>query len=385
MYDCIIAGCGFAGAACTRVLAEGGKKVLVVEKRPHIAGNMYDCPDEHGILIHRYGPHIFHTNDSEVFSFLSRFSDFSPYEHRVLGRIDGLLVPIPFNFRSFDLLWDSKSAHNIESRLSEAFPGREKVSVLDLIGSADEDIRRAGEFVYKNVFENYTAKQWGVMPSRVDSSVINRVPVRLGYDDRYFSDSIQYMPSNGFTKLFTKMLNHPNIKVELGVDALSRLSADPDSGKLSWDGEPFERTFIYTGAVDELFGCRYGRLPYRSLDLHFEHLGKTHFQPAAVVNYPNEEAFTRITEFKYLTGQKKDGSTTILREYPLDYDAASERGNIPYYPVINPQNFELYQKYSALAGRFGNLFLCGRLADYRYYNMDAAVAAATKLAKNLLG
>jgi UDP-galactopyranose mutase len=384
MYDCIIAGCGFAGAACARVLAEGGKKVLVVEKRAHIAGNMYDCPDEHGILIHRYGPHIFHTSNTDVFAFLSRFSAFFPYEHRVLGKIDGSLVPIPFNFRSFDLLWDAKSAKNIESRLAAAFPGRAQVSVLDLLGSSDPDIRRAGQFVYKNVFENYTAKQWGTVPSRVDPSVINRVPVRLGYDDRYFSDPIQYMPSKGFTALFEKMLNHPNIKVELNTDALRRLSADPDIGRLLWDGEPFERTLIYTGPVDELFGCRYGRLPYRSLDLAFEHINKTHFQPASVVNYPNEEAFTRITEFKYLTGQKKDGSTTILREYPLDYDADSQRGNIPYYPVMNQRSLALYEKYAALASRFGNLFLCGRLADYRYYNMDAAVAAAVSLAGKLI-
>jgi UDP-galactopyranose mutase len=383
MYDCLIVGCGFAGAAAARKLADSGKSVLLCERRTHIAGNMYDCPDDNGVLIHRYGPHIFHTQNKEVFEFLERFSEFFPYEHRVLGKIDGKLVPIPFNFLSFDLLYEKSAAEEIKLLLTEAFSGSEKVSVLELMESSDDKIRAAGEYIYKNVFENYTAKQWGVPPEEVDKSVINRVPVKLGYDDRYFTDVYQYMPAHGFTKLFESLLDHPLITVELGCDALSRLSIDFDSGTLSWDGEKFDRPVIYTGPVDELFGCRFGRLPYRSLDLVFRRMDMTRFQPAAVVNYPNEEDLTRITEFKYLTAQQLEGATTILYEYPLDYDIKAARGNIPYYAVINPQNTALYEKYKELAQGFGNLYLCGRLAEYKYYNMDAAVGAALNVAQQV--
>jgi UDP-galactopyranose mutase len=380
MYDCLIIGCGFAGATAARILAESGKNVLLCEKRRHIAGNMFDCPDRSGVLIHRYGPHIFHTQNSGVFEFLKKFSEFFPYEHRVLGSIDGKLVPIPFNFLSFDLLYGAEESQTVKRLLAGAFPGRETVSVLDLLASPDGMIKEAGEFIYKKVFENYTAKQWGVLPEKVDRSVINRVPVKLGYDSRYFTDAYQYMPADGYTKLFERMLSHPLITVELGCDALERLKADLSGSRLCWDGSPFDAPVIYTGPVDELFGFTFGRLPYRSLDLAFESIAKTRYQPAAVVNYPNEETFTRITEFKYLTGQQLEGATTILREYPLDYDAGAERGNIPYYPVVNPQNSVLYEKYRALAGSFQNLYLCGRLAEYKYYNMDAAVEAAINTA-----
>ena len=384
MYDCLIIGCGFAGATAARVLAERGKNVLICEKRSHIGGNMYDYTDTNGVLIHRYGPHIFHTQLQEVFAFLQRFSEFFPYEHRVLGRIGGKLVPVPFNFLSFDLLYGQEDAAEIKSLLTAEFPDREKVSVLDLLGSENEKVRSAGEFIYKNVFENYTAKQWGLPPEKVDRAVINRVPaLKLGYDDRYFTDAYQFMPAGGFTRLFEKMLNHPNISIDLSCDALKRLKADFDGGVLYWDGMPCRQPVIYTGPVDELFGCRYGRLPYRSLDLHFAQESVTHFQPAAVVNYPNEEAFTRITEFKYLTGQQIEGATTILREYPLDYDPHSDRANIPYYTVASPESTQLHEKYKSLADSFGNLHLCGRLAEYRYYNMDGAVDAAMNLAAKI--
>lgn len=380
MYDCLVIGCGFAGAAAARRLAESGKSVLLCERRMHIAGNMYDCFDSNGVLIHRYGPHIFHTQNKEVFDYLSRYSAFSPYEHRVLGKIDGKLVPIPFNFLSFDLLYEKSAAGEIKRRLTEAFSGRDKVSVLELMESRDDKINAAGDYIYKNVFENYTAKQWGVPPEKVDRSVINRVPVKLGYDDRYFTDVYQYMPAHGFTKLFESLLSHPLITVDLGCDALRRLRVGFEGGTLYWDGEKFDRPVIYTGPVDELFGCRFGRLPYRSLDLVFRREAVTCFQPAAVVNYPNEEDFTRITEFKHLTGQQLEGATTILYEYPLDYDIKAARGNIPYYPVINPRSAELYEKYRELSQGFGSLYLCGRLAEYKYYNMDAAVEAALRVA-----
>ena len=381
MYDCIIIGCGFAGATAARVLAESGKRGLICEKRAQIAGNMYDRPDENGVLIHLYGPHIFHTQSREVFEFLSRFSAFFPYEHRVLGRIGGKLVPVPFNFRSIDLLYEKGEAEELKDLLQKTFPGAEKLTLQELAQCGDGKIRALGEFVYQNVFKNYTAKQWGMPPEKVDRSVLARVPaLRPGYDDRYFTNTYQYMPSNGYTRLFGELLRHPLITVELNSDALRRLQMNTETRTLTWDGEPFSGPVIYTGPVDELFGCRFGRLPYRSLDLVFRREGKTVFQPAAVVNYPNEEQFTRITEFKYLTGQKLEGVTTLLYEYPLDYDSAASRGNTPYYPVKSPENAALYEKYRALAESFGGLYLCGRLAEYKYYDMDAAVAAALRLA-----
>lgn len=384
MYDCIIIGCGFAGACAARALADAGRRVLIIDRRPHVGGNMYDAPDENGVLVHRYGPHIFHTGNKEVFDFLSRFSDFFPYEHRVLGKISGALVPIPFNFDSLEALWPRRDAERTEALLLRAFPGKSAVSVLELRQSGDPDIRRAGQYVYDNVFKNYTAKQWGVRPETVDSAVIARVPVRLGRDARYFADPIQYMPSAGFTELFKKMLAHPLITVELRCDAGERLGLDETDFSLSWDNERITAPVIYTGPADELFSRRFGALPYRSLELAFERLPQTFYQPAAVVNYPNEERFTRITEFKYLTGQQIEGATTILREYPMPYDPEAKKGNVPYYPISSPESRVLYEKYALLASRFHGLHLCGRLAQFRYYNMDAAAAASLELARTII-
>lgn len=377
MLDVLIIGCGFSGAAAARILAEKGKKVLILEKRNHIAGNMYDEIDPNGVLIHRYGPHIFHTKNDKVYQFLSRFSGFHPYEHKVLGRVSGLLIPIPFNFKSIDMLFDKNEAEKLKQKLKEAFPDAAKVSVLDLLNHHDEGIKKIGQFVYDNVFLHYTAKQWGMDPALVDKSTINRVPVRLGYDDRYFPDAtIQQMPDDGFTKLFSAMLDHPNIKVELSCDALKRIKIQDN--KLYFDNEPFLKPVIFTGAIDELFGHRFGPLPYRSLKLAFEQKDSENYQPAAVVNYPNEEDFTRITEFKHLTGQHCE-KTTILKEYPQKYDGT----NIPFYVVTSKENSALYNQYKELADAVKGLYLCGRLADFKYYDMDAAVARAMELAADI--
>lgn len=381
--DVVIAGCGFAGAAAARSLADSGKTVLILERRPQIGGNMFDEKDANGVLVHRYGPHIFHTNSEKVFTFLKRFSDFIPYEHRVLGFIDGKYVPIRFNFMSLETLAGKEKAAKIEQKLLAAFPGRATAAVTELLGSADKTVREFGEFVYEKVFVHYTAKQWGTSAENVDKSVFARVPVTLGYDDRYFTDTYQFMPAEGYTKLFEKMLNHKNIKIELGCDIRSRLTIDPGDARILFDGEPFEKELIFTGAVDELLGYAFGALPYRSLRLEFERLAAEYFQPAAVVNYPNTEEFTRITEFKYLSGQKLPDATTILREYPLRYDASSPRSNEPFYPVNNTENDALYQNYVKMLAGFKNVHLCGRLAEYRYYNMDAAILRALGLAKSL--
>lgn len=378
--DVLVVGCGFSGAAAARRLAEKGRKVLILEKRDHIAGNMYDYADENGVLTHRYGPHIFHTADRSVYAFLSRFSDFFPYEHRVLGKIDGKLVPIPFNFRSADLCFGPEKSQELKEALRKSFPGRERLSVGELL-AASGTAREAGEFIFEKVFVHYTAKQWGMPPEKVDKSVLDRVPVVLGCDDRYFSDPVQCMPKEGYTELFRKMLDHENIRVELCQDALGLLQVGEKG--LTLGGRPFEKPVVWTAPPDELFGYAFGRLPYRSLDLRLERHGVTRYQPAAVVNYPNDEDFTRITEFKYLTGQNLEGKTTIMKEYPLDYDPDAPKGNIPYYPISSPENQELYTRYEHLCSEVKNLFLCGRLAQYRYCNMDGAVAAALKLAEKI--
>ncbi|MDP4093077.1 MAG: UDP-galactopyranose mutase [Bacillota bacterium] len=383
MFDAIVIGSGFAGSVTARMLADRGKKVLIIEKRAHIGGNMFESNDHTGISVHWYGPHIFHTNLKNVFEYLKQFSDWFSYEHRVLGKIDGQLVPIPFNFTSLEKLYPQKMADEIKQKLQAYYPGQEKVSVLDLMCCKDDIISKFGEFVYSKVFVNYTAKQWGVPPEKVDKSVINRVPVVLGYDDRYFQDKYQAMPCNGFTRIFENMLDHPNITVQLSCDAAKRLEMDIENSRIYFDRKLWEKPIIYTGAIDELMGYEFGMLPYRSLDFVFEQHKVTSYQSAAVVNYPNEEDFTRITEFKYLTRQEAQGKTTILKEFPVPYDVKAEKGNIPYYPIINEDNLALYKKYKTCTDKFGNLYLCGRLAEYKYYNMDAVIDRALQLAESI--
>lgn len=383
-YDSIVVGAGFSGAVAARELAEAGKSVLVIDKRTQIGGNMYDSEDSNGVLVHWYGPHIFHTSSKEVFDYLKRFSDWQPYEHRVLGRIDGKHVPIPFNFRSLDLLFPAEQAELIKNKLTEQFPNQQKVSVLDLMNAKDETVKKFGEFVFEKVFLHYTAKQWGTPPEQVDRSVINRVPVVLGYDDRYFQDTYQFMPANGFTPIFESLLDHPAITVRLNCEAGTVLTLDQTQGKIFFEQAAFDGPVVFTGAIDQLFGYAYGQLPYRSLNLVFEQKPVTDFQPAAVVNYPNEEAFTRITEFKKLGGRQVEDSTTILKEYPMQYDPKAEKGNIPYYVISSPENLRKYQRYAELGNTFSNLYLCGRLAEYKYYNMDAAILQALRVSKKIL-
>lgn len=384
-FDALVVGCGFSGAVCARVLAEEfGMRVRIIDKRNHIAGNMYDEKDEQGILVHRYGPHIFHTNSDEAFSYIRPFSEWFAYEHRVLGKIKDKLVPIPFNFKSIDMLFPAEKAESLKTKLPAAFPGREKVTVSELVGAEDAELGELGRFVFDYVFKNYTAKQWGTPVETLDSGVINRVPVVLSYDDRYFQDAIQMTPKHGFTALFENLLSHPNISVALGCDAKCHLTLDCNAGTMQFDGRPFDGICIYTGPADELFDYAYGPLPYRSLHMVFEHHDKTAFQPASVVNYPNDGEFTRITEFKKLTGQKKSASTTVMYEYPRAYVRGSDEAGIPYYAILNDENRKLHAKYAALAEKIPGLHLCGRLADYAYYNMDAAILAALHLARSVV-
>ena len=381
MYDCIIIGSGIAGAAAARILAEEqGKKVLVLEKKHHIGGNCYDGKDEYGILVHWYGPHIFHTGNEEVYEWLSRFTDWYAFGHEVVARVGDKLLPVPFNLNTLKMVYGEEKAAVLEKKLVDTFGFGARVPILKLREQQDEDLRAIADYVYENVFLRYTMKQWGQTPEEIDPAVTGRVPVVISYDNRYFGDKYQGMPRDGFTPMFEKMLAHPNIEIRTNTNAKDALVISEKEGKVLLEGQEFHGTFIYTGPVDELFDCRFGRLPYRTLRFDFEHYDRPDYQGHSVVNYTVSEDYTRITEFKYLTGQKAD-STTIVKEYPFAYTGAE--GEIPYYAIMNEENNALYQKYAELAAKLPDFHLLGRLAEYKYYNIDAMAARAIALARSL--
>jgi len=378
MLDCVIIGAGVAGCVAARELAEAGKKVLILEQREHVGGNCYDELDEHGILIHKYGPHIFHTKDKRAYDYLSRFTDWYAFGHEVVANVYGKLIPVPFNLNTLHMVYDKEKADALEKKLVDAFGMESRVPVLKLREHPDPDIQGIAAYVYENIFLHYTMKQWGQKPEEIDPAVTGRVPVLISYDNRYFQEPYQGMPSLGYTAMFKKMLDHSNIMVETKVDARKRIALKDN--QVFFDGDLFEGNVIYTGPLDELFDCQFGRLPYRSLNFEFEYLDQEDFQGHSVVNYTVSEDFTRITEFKYLTGQQAPG-TTIVREYPFAYTGAA--GEIPYYAINNEENQKLYQKYKALLRKTSNFYLLGRLAEYQYYNIDSMVIKALELTEKI--
>lgn len=378
-FDIWIAGAGYAGAVTARALAEKGKRVRVFERRDHIAGNAYDCLDEAGVLIHKYGPHIFHTGHKEVYDFLSRFTAWRDYSHRVVANVYGQLMPVPFNLTSLDIAYEQRSAALAEKLLAAYGPER-KVTILELRQSDDPELAELADYVYENIFKTYTMKQWGQTPEEIDPATTARVPVFLSRDDRYFQDLYQGMPLEGYAALFERLLDHPNIEVRLNTDAADVLTLT-QVGTTLVNGEPFKGPIVYTGAVDGLFDRRFGRLPYRTLDFVFETHPVEWYQTHGTVNYTVDQPFTRITEFKHLTGQVLPKKTTIMKEFSKEF--TGEDGQIPYYAVINPENKALYGQYAALAAEYPNLHLLGRLAEYQYYNMDAIVKRALELADRL--
>ncbi|MBR6513350.1 MAG: UDP-galactopyranose mutase [Clostridia bacterium] len=378
MFDYIIVGSGFAGAVCARELAEAENRVLVLERRPHIGGNAYDCLDENGILIHKYGPHIFHTNEKRVYEYLSRFTEWRDYQHCVLAKAGELEFPVPFNLNSLYRAFPEDKAEELEQKLVSAYGMEKKVPIGELRQNPDKDINELADFVYNNVFLHYTMKQWGQKPEEIDPGTTARVPVFISRDDRYFQDSYQGMPLEGYTPIFEKMLDHQNITVRTSAEADSCLSFED---RILFEGEIFEGTVIYTGALDELFGYCYGALPYRTLDFGFEHHDVTYYQSHGTVNYTVDEPYTRITEYKHLTGQKAENSTTIMKEFSRSYRPDTE--DIPYYAIINEENNSLYQKYLGKAKEYDNLVLLGRLAEYKYYNMDKIVSLALELCDSI--
>jgi UDP-galactopyranose mutase len=360
MFDYMIVGAGFAGSVLAERLAtQLNKKVVVVEQRNHIGGNAYDYYNEDGILVHKYGPHIFHTNSKKVFDYLSEFTDWRPYEHRVLASVDGQLVPIPINLTTINNLYGL----NLSSDDVQSFYLSKAVKVASIKNSEDAIISQVGVELYEKFFKGYTRKQWNMDPSELDASVTSRIPVRSNKDDRYFTDTYQAMPSAGYTKMFENMLSHPNIKVMLNTDYREVADLIP------------HKRLIYTGPIDCYFNYCYGKLPYRSINFKFQTLDADNFQPTGTVNFPNSQPYTRITEFKYLTGQKHH-KTTIVYEFP------QEEGD-PYYPVPKPENKEIYKKYEELAASMKSTYFTGRLGTYKYYNMDQVVAQSLTLFKQL--
>ncbi len=388
-YDAVVVGSGFAGSVVAREYAERlGARVLMIEKRAHIAGNAYDEYDEAGILVHRYGPHIFHTNSQRVFRYLRKYTGWIAYQHHVLADWYGTYMPVPFNKNSMEIAFgEEKAAHLIE-KLIETFGDERKVTINELRAQDDEELSEIADFVYKNVFLYYTQKQWGQTPEEVDPSVTARVPVFISRDDRYFQDEYQGMPVYGYTKLFEEMLDYEGIDVALNTDATSvfdlEFEDDSEDAKLSaikLHGQAFEGPIIYTGPLDELFLSRFGRLPYRSLNFVYETYDEQYKLPCGTVNYTVTEDYTRVTEFKHLTCQKSD-KTTIMKEYSCSYDDPIEQ--IPYYAIINDENNAHYERYLKLTESLDNFHPLGRLAEYRYYNMDVIVGLALDLADKLI-
>jgi UDP-galactopyranose mutase len=361
-FDFLIVGAGFAGSVLAERLATYlDATVLLVDRRNHVGGNAYDHYDQAGILVHKYGPHIFHTSSPDVFQYLSKFTEWRSYQHRVVASVDGQLVPIPINLDTINQLTNGRFTG---AELEEYFRSVAE-PVKDVKTSEDVIVSKVGRELYEKFFRNYTRKQWGVDPSQLDASVTARIPVRTNRDARYFTDPYQAMPLHGYTQLFLRMLDHPNISVLLNTDYRDVQEIIP------------HENLIYTGPVDEFFGHRFGALPYRSLEFKFETLNVPMCQPVAVVNHPNEYEYTRVTEFKHLTGQEHP-KTTLVYEFPKDVGD-------PYYPVPRAENAALYRKYERLAQANGRVHFVGRLATYRYYNMDQVVAQALTLCAKIAG
>jgi len=356
----LVVGCGFSGATIAERLANVlGESVLIIDRREHLAGNCYDYKDKNGITIQKYGPHIFHTNDEDVWQYISQFATWQPYAHEVLAFVDGELIPVPFNFNSLEQKFPEK-AKEWEEKLIRKYGKDKKIPILEL--EKDSEFKELAGFIYEKIFLNYTQKQWGLKPQELDKSVFSRVPVMIGYDNRYFQDKYQSMPKS-YSQIIENMISHPLIEVRLGVE-FSQIK----------DVE-YERLF-FTGSIDEFFDYEFGALPYRSLDLEFETLDWEYFQSKAVVNYPNDNNFTRITEFKHFLGEKSD-KTVVLKEFPEQFEVGK---NERFYAVLNERNRELYQKYLA---KSENVIFLGRLGDYQYYDMDKAIKRALQVFEDL--
>lgn len=379
-YKFVVVGAGFCGSVLAERIANTLKeKVLIIEKREHIGGNCYDFKNHFGINIHRYGPHIFHTDDDEVFRYLSKFTDWCFYEHKPLAYVDGRKIPIPVNFHTIDLVFEPKKAELFKEKLIRNFGENKKVPILELLKNNDDDLKELADWVYQKIFVNYTSKQWGKKPEEIDQSVTARVPIYVGYDSRYFHDKYQFIPLNGYTDVFRKMLSSSLIDIVLNKDFKEIIKIDFENKKIYIEGAHFEGYLIFTGMIDELCDFKFGRLPYRSLRFDFKDYNVSFFQESAIVNYPNDYDYTRITEFKHIHPIEIE-KTTVAYEYPEAHNGK----NIPYYPYFTKEAINLYFKYQEFMKDFKSIILVGRLANYKYYDMDDAVKISLSTFEKLL-
>ncbi len=379
-YDALVVGCGLSGAVVARYLAEQkNKKVLILERRVHIGGNMYDYVNSAGILVHQYGPHTFHTTKKELYDYICQYADWEEYKLTCGAVIDGKYTPTPFNFKTIDDFYEPEKATLLKTAIKRAYPNQTTATVLELLNNSNDLIREYAAFLFEKDYSLYTAKQWGISTSEIDPSVLKRVPIRFNYDIGYFEDKYQVMPRKTYTLFFENLLKCDNIKVELNVDALSKLQLIEESRKIYFDGELFEGIVVYTGAIDELFAYKYGTLPYRSLRFEWKTENKDSYQDAPVVAYPQAKDYTRITEYKKLPVQQVKNVTSYAIEYSIPYSAGMKAE--PYYPVLTEESIKKYEVYAMEAQKFENLYLSGRLADFKYYNMDQALERALDICK----
>lgn len=379
--EALVIGGGITGSVIARFIAEKlNKKVIIWDRRNHIGGNMYDYYDEHGILVHKYGPHTFHTKKKYLYDYMCQFMKWNEYKLRCMAQINGKFTPTPFNFQTIDDFYNKEEAADLKKRIKKIFGDRTVATVVEVLNCSDEKVRGYAQFLFDNDYSLYTAKQWGIPVEEVDPSILKRVPLRFTYDIGYFDDEYQVMPSTTYTDFFKSLLNHKNIDVRLGIEALEHLKVDLENNRILIDGEYKDIPIIYTGALDELFGNCYGKLPYRSLRFEWKYEDIESKQNAPVVAYPQAEGFTRITEYKKLPVQDVKG-TTYAVEYSLLYDDKEKME--PYYPVLTEGSQKKYGKYLKKASNIRNLFLAGRLADFKYYNMDQALERALDICKEL--
>lgn len=378
MKKVLIIGAGLSGSVIARYLAEKGLSISIWERRDHIAGNMYDYYDEYNFLVQKYGPHTFHTKKKSLFDYMCQYEDWQDYKLTCGAVWDGKYTPTPFNFTTIDTFYPKEKASELKKRLQQVFYGQKTATVVEVLENEDPLIREYAEFLFLNDYAPYTAKQWGISPKEIDPSVLKRVPLRFSYEEGYFDDPYQVMPMHSFTCFFKNLLCHPNIEVHLSVDALAHLRVQDN--RLYWNEEPFIENVVYTGSIDELFHFQYGRLPYRSLRFEWKYSAQDSIQDAPVVAYPQEKGYTRITEYKKLPVQKQKGSSYAI-EYPLPYQ--EDKDMEPYYPVLTQESREQYRRYQKLAVRIPNLYCCGRLGDFKYYNMDQALERALAVAREI--
>lgn len=384
MKKIIVVGAGFSGSIIARKIAEVmGRRVSVIERRSHIGGNAYDEVDENGILVQKYGPHYLNTNKFFIIEYLKQYAELFPHCVKMLSFIDGKYVRLPFNFETVQQLVGAENSESLLKKLRSAFGGRDRVPVLELVNHPDAEVSRYGNLLFDKAYKTYTSKMWGIGVDKIDKYVLERVPMAMNYDERYLNKDYQYLPVKGFTEIFRNMLAHPNIDLELNTDALEHISFNEAENTVLYDGEAVD-ALIFTGPIDELFDYKFGSLPYRSLDIKYEHSESSSVLPCEIISYPQAAGYTRSTEYRKLMYDDENAvGSVVATEYPLQYDKNAKVGNIPYYPVVTEESSAMYSKYRSEVEKYRNIFLCGRLAEFKYYNMDICIEHALQYFENI--